>query len=196
MLLGVLRAIRQDDPYWHARNVVQFHPSGADVDASDRDDVLRAAEKTGRMDELSRSVNESNQRSTKGASSSSPSTTPSRQRRRVSSTGERRDRSSTQTPPRHGLVKFYDISRGFGYIAPDDGSPDVRFVVKVLLRDGSFIPRTRMPVSFSNIGETSGRPFARYVTPRPAHPMTTLRASAAAFVPRTHQHTTDRLRWA
>ncbi|MEV6314486.1 cold shock domain-containing protein [Streptomyces sp. NPDC051776] len=40
-----------------------------------------------------------------------------------------------------GTVKFYDADRGFGYLAPDDGSPDVAVdetalnVIEILIKD-------------------------------------------------------------
>ncbi len=35
-----------------------------------------------------------------------------------------------------GRIKWFDVSKGFGFIVPDDGSPDVLLHVTCLRRDG------------------------------------------------------------
>ncbi len=35
-----------------------------------------------------------------------------------------------------GVIKWFDVSKGYGFIVPDDGAPDVLLHVTVLRRDG------------------------------------------------------------
>ena len=35
-----------------------------------------------------------------------------------------------------GVIKWFDVAKGFGFIIPDDGSPDVLLHVTCLRRDG------------------------------------------------------------
>ena len=35
-----------------------------------------------------------------------------------------------------GTIKWFDVSKGFGFIVPDDGTPDVLLHVTCLRRDG------------------------------------------------------------
>jgi CspA family cold shock protein len=55
----------------------------------------------------------------------------------------RRDSTSAQTPEQpldvvevSGRIKWFDVAKGFGFIVPDDGLPDVLLHVTCLRRDG------------------------------------------------------------
>lgn len=37
----------------------------------------------------------------------------------------------------HGVVRWFDVKRGFGFIIPDEGGPDV-FVYRTVLRSSGF----------------------------------------------------------
>ena len=55
---------------------------------------------------------------------------------------ERRDRSRSQdragsaVEERHGFVKFYNAVKGYGFVVPDEGGPDVFVHASVLNRSG------------------------------------------------------------
>ena len=115
------------------------------------------------MDELSQSVDE---------------TTPDHHNddnRR--STRPRRSRPSTlpPSPPRQGVVKWYNEMKRFGCLVPVGVGPDVGFrfaAVSFKPSSSSVTPSPGMRADFKNLGGTSERPFARAVqiltTPGPS----------------------------
>jgi CspA family cold shock protein len=62
--------------------------------------------------------------------------------------GPPRDLGPT-SPPRDGVVKFFNVDRGFGFVQPSDGGADVFLHVSVLTRAGLQTPRENQPVSFT-----------------------------------------------
>lgn len=46
------------------------------------------------------------------------------------------DETATDLVEISGTIKWFDVSKGFGFIVPDDGSPDVLIHVTCLRRDG------------------------------------------------------------
>ena len=56
-----------------------------------------------------------------------------------------------ELPPHHfdGAVKFFNTERGFGFIAPDQGGPDVFLHVSSLSRSGLQPPMDGQRVRFS-----------------------------------------------
>ncbi|MBB3428489.1 MULTISPECIES: cold-shock protein [Rhizobium] len=47
-----------------------------------------------------------------------------------------------------GIVKFFDISKGFGFIAPSDGSADVFVHISAVERSGMSSLREGQTISF------------------------------------------------
>ena len=47
-----------------------------------------------------------------------------------------RDQPAGQVEERSGLVKFYNTAKGYGFVVPDDGGPDVFLHGSVLNRAG------------------------------------------------------------
>ena len=51
-------------------------------------------------------------------------------------TGERGDQAAVSVIELTGVIKWFDVSKGFGFIVPDNGLPDVLLHVTCLRRDG------------------------------------------------------------
>ena len=64
-----------------------------------------------------------------------------------------------RTEAMQGVVKFFDDSRGFGFIAPDDGGRDVFVHSRQLAKCGLVTIRDGDRVSF-DVGQPKGRPEA------------------------------------
>jgi CspA family cold shock protein len=64
-----------------------------------------------------------------------------------------------------GLVKFYDPQRGFGFIAPDNGTADVFFHATVLQRSGLEIVEKGERLKFTVGNDNQGRVKAVTVQP-------------------------------
>ena len=52
-----------------------------------------------------------------------------------------------------GIVKFFNVQKGFGFIAPDDGSPDVFVHVSAVERAGMTTLREGQRVSFDVVAD-------------------------------------------
>jgi cold shock CspA family protein len=64
----------------------------------------------------------------------------------------------------HGVVKFFDTTRGFGFITPMLG-PDVFFHVKALIHEGAFrTPTEGQAIEFERTIGRSGKTQAANVT--------------------------------
>ena len=50
-----------------------------------------------------------------------------------------------------GIVKFFNEQKGFGFIAPDDGSPDVFVHISALERSGMTTLKDGQRVSFDAV---------------------------------------------
>ena len=61
--------------------------------------------------------------------------------------GRDRDDPAGLADERHGLVKFYNAAKGYGFVVPDDGGPDVFLHGSVLNRAGLGVPEPGQRVS-------------------------------------------------
>jgi len=52
-----------------------------------------------------------------------------------------------------GIVKFFNVQKGFGFIAPDDGSPDVFVHISAVERAGMTTLREGQRVSFDVVAD-------------------------------------------
>jgi len=53
-----------------------------------------------------------------------------------------------------GIVKFFNVQKGFGFIAPDDGSPDVFVHISAVERAGMTTLREGQRVSFDVVADS------------------------------------------
>jgi len=53
-----------------------------------------------------------------------------------------------------GIVKFFNVQKGFGFIAPDDGSPDVFVHSSAVERAGMTTLREGQRVSFDVVADS------------------------------------------
>ena len=58
---------------------------------------------------------------------------------------------------RAGLVKFFNQEKGFGFIAPDDGSKDIFVHVSTVQRAGVPYLEENMRLSFDTLDDPRGR---------------------------------------
>jgi CspA family cold shock protein len=56
-----------------------------------------------------------------------------------------------------GIVKFFNKDKGFGFIAPDDGSKDIFVHISVVQRAGIPWLEDGMRLSFSTVDDPKGR---------------------------------------
>jgi len=68
----------------------------------------------------------------------------------------------TSTKRQKGKVKFFNDARGFGFIVPDDGSPDLFFHVSNLPEDVE--PNLNDAVEYAIGEDRNGRPKAVEIT--------------------------------
>jgi cold shock protein len=67
-----------------------------------------------------------------------------------------RDRSASEMR-RTGTVKFFNKEKGFGFIAPEDGGPDVFVHVSTVQRAGIPYLEDEMRLSFEVVADPKGR---------------------------------------
>ena len=63
----------------------------------------------------------------------------------------------------NGIVKFYNLEKGFGFITPEDGSADVFFHITQVAE--GFEPQDGDNVTFEIANGRDGRPAAANVQP-------------------------------
>ena len=56
-----------------------------------------------------------------------------------------------------GTLKWFSTEKGYGFIARDDGSPDVFVHISALQRAGLYRPRERQPLQFEIQAGKNGR---------------------------------------
>jgi CspA family cold shock protein len=69
-----------------------------------------------------------------------------------------------------GTVKWFDIAKGFGFIAPDDGSEDVFLHISKVEESKIAIPQTDDPISYTVLkkkGKVSAEGLALLPKPVP-----------------------------
>lgn len=60
----------------------------------------------------------------------------------------------------NGTIKFFNFGKGFGFIVPDDGSPDVFVHIKDAQRSGNHDLSEGQKYSFDIIEGRTGKPNA------------------------------------
>ena len=64
-----------------------------------------------------------------------------------------------------GTVKFFDATKGFGFIAPDNGGPDAFVHISAVERSGMATLDQNQRVSFDMEQDKRGRPSACNLNP-------------------------------
>jgi cold shock CspA family protein len=157
-----LKSIRKSR-FWHVRDKIKLNPSQEDLDRMiDRD--ADAQREKNRLDEAnrerSRNMSKHNADMAKFSSRGNIGNSTTVHDKQTPRQGNRRDKVRTSSF-KSGTIKFYNASREFGYITPDDGGKDVRFTKRCIgsekVRTSSFKSGT---IKFYNASREFG-----YITP-------------------------------
>ena len=128
-----LKSIRKSR-FWHVRDKIKLNPSQEDLDRMiDRD--ADAQREKNRLDEAnrerSRNMSKHYADMVKISSRGNVGNSTTVHDKQTPRQGNRRDKVRTSSF-KSGTIKFYNASREFGYITPDDGGKDVRFTKRCI----------------------------------------------------------------